>query len=150
MVAIRDEVENFIYPDFNSDCLRWSRATNSEGRPSFLSVDRKQILVCRYLLSKKIGRDLSRQEFACHSCDNPWCVNIDHLWLGNQQLNMNDKVRKNRQWRPKGERHHLSKLTQEQVEQIRQDPRMYVEIAPDYGVSKSLIGAIKRNEAWKK
>jgi hypothetical protein len=32
----------------------------------------------------------------CHSCDNPPCVRIDHLWLGTQKENMLDMIKKNR------------------------------------------------------
>jgi hypothetical protein len=40
-----------------------------------------------------------------HTCDNPACVNLDHLWLGTQADNSADKVRKGRARSPAGDQH---------------------------------------------
>ena len=39
-----------------------------------------------------------------HTCDNPKCVNPEHLFLGTQQDNMSDKCAKGKQ--PEGSAHH--------------------------------------------
>ena len=82
----------------------------------------------------------------CHECDNPSCVNPNHLWLGTGKQNAEDMVEKGRS--TKGERNPSSKLTVEQVEAIKIDTRVHDQIAPDYGVSRSLISQIKRGVIW--
>ena len=81
-----------------------------------------------------------------HSCDNPPCCNPSHLLRGTELDNINDRQQRGRQAR--GETSGNSKLTAEQVLLIRADTRDQRAIAADYGVSKSLVGAIKRGEVW--
>jgi hypothetical protein len=83
----------------------------------------------------------------CHTCDEPSCVNPEHLFLGTIQDNMDDRNRKGRQAR--GERNGPAKLTEDQVRAIRADPRMNTEIAKDYGVFETTVSTIKHRRTWK-
>lgn len=78
-----------------------------------------------------------------HKCDNPSCVNPDHLFLGTDADNMKDKQHKNRAG---------MKLTPEQVLEIRRDyaPRKnsYRKLASKYGVSLGLIQKIISRKQW--
>lgn len=74
-----------------------------------------------------------------HDCDNPPCCEPTHLFLGTRSDNMRDMHRKGRG---------RSKLTAEDVAKIRDDSRFLREIAADYGVSVSLVSAVRRGRVW--
>lgn len=84
----------------------------------------------------------------CHRCDNPSCVNPEHLWLGNNELNQRDKRVKGRAKTANGAESHWSKLTEEQVVQILKDPRPASKIASELNVSAGTISDIKRRRSW--
>lgn len=97
--------------------------------------------------------------FVCHRCDNPICVNPDHLFLGTHQDNMIDMHQKGRsiehikpERHARGERQHLAKLTADQVLQVRamHDTGVsYSKLAKLFHVSKSSIYSIITRETWK-
>ena len=89
----------------------------------------------------------------CHTCDNPLCVRPDHLFLGTVKENMEDAARKGRMSRhggpgwPGGELHPSAKLTDEEVELIRQwwteeDHLTQRELAEIFGVTEAHIYVI--------
>lgn len=100
----------------------------------------------------------------CHRCDNPSCVRPDHLFLGTQLDNMGDCSRKgriatgDRSWSrlhmdrlPRGERCHLSKLTDAKVREIRArltSGESQRSIAKSFGVIQQTISFIARGTTW--
>ena len=94
-------------------------------------------------------------EEVMHTCDNRSCYNPAHLVGGNHDANMADMVAKGRARGLKGEDHKMSKLTEAQVLQIREQlaaggPRGYqARIAKRYGISTAAVTKIKQGEMWK-
>lgn len=88
----------------------------------------------------------------CHRCDNPSCVNPDHLFLGSAADNALDRASKDRGHRPKGEGNGQSKLTDDLVRQIRQVAETGTvsqsELARRINVHQSLISKVVRGHIW--
>lgn len=80
----------------------------------------------------------------CHTCDNPLCVNPDHLFLGMPKDNTADMLKKGRGRWPRGESHHLAKLNDEQIRTIisLRGKKTQKEVAAIYGVDPSHISRI--------
>ena len=104
--------------------------------------------------------------FVCHACDVPACVNPAHLWVGTPKENTADMYRKGRAatgdrngsrlyperlWR--GEKCTKSKLTVEQVKEIRKSwvyrKVTLHQLAAKYGVIYTGIHKIIKRQTWK-
>lgn len=86
-----------------------------------------------------------------HTCDNPPCCNPAHLYIGTAHDNMQDCLKRGRHNPPRGTRSAHAKLTDETVRAIRQAHASGVscaELARQYGVSVSTIGAVARRGSW--
>lgn len=77
----------------------------------------------------------------CHNCDNPPCVRPSHLFIGTQQDNIIDAVKKRRT--------RTVKLSINDVKNIRKDKRLHREIAKDYDIGREAITHIKLRDTWK-
>ena len=89
-------------------------------------------------------------KFICHHCDNTMCVRPSHLFLGDQESNMDDMVKKGRS--PHSEKNPRGKLNTEQVQAIRLGySARYGEqsaLAKQYGVTPAAICKILHGENW--
>lgn len=87
--------------------------------------------------------DIPEGKLVLHHCDNPACVNPEHLYLGDFTQNMQDKVDRGR---VAGSRHPRSKLTDQQVYEIKflysDNGMSQAKIASMYGISQSQVSHI--------
>lgn len=102
----------------------------------------------------------------CHRCDNPACINPDHLFEGTAADNLRDMASKGRGNRgkklPIGKRHWASqnpervrgvangnaRLTEADVREIRSSTLRGARLAERFGVSQTLISNIRRGKCW--
>lgn len=143
-----ERFEQKYIPEPMSGCFLWMCAQHRQGYGS-LAIKGKS------LLAHRVSWELHRGQIpegikVLHRCDNPCCVNPDHLFLGTQSDNVADCGRKGRS-NKRGSINGNAKLTEEDVREIRSAPRskfVCVELAAKFGVAQSSISDIRRGRNW--
>ena len=132
-----------------SGCIEWNGAKNRAGYGDFnrkIDGKWKTCKAHRYAWEMTHG-EAPEDRHVLHKCDNPACVNPEHLFLGTHQDNMRDRLEKRRF--PVGESHRNSVLTTEQVREIRSSAMNAGRIAKVFCVSKVTVNKIRRGAAWR-
>jgi hypothetical protein len=147
--SVKDRFEDKIFysPD---GCWYWTGSTNGKGYGNF-QLDGKLIgsHKASYILYKG---GINDGLLVCHTCDVPLCVNPHHLFLGTNKDNAQDKAKKGRSHKMKGEDHPLSKLSTKDILEIRSLYKNGVkskELAKRYNTRMDHITDICRKKIWK-
>lgn len=129
-----------------SDCIEFSGYTDAGG---YGQVVHKKLMypAHRVAYANAHGIEIDDPEFpqvVMHTCDNPPCVNPDHLRGGTHKDNVHDMIAKGRK---------ATKLTEQQVREIRiryaEDAYLrQKDIAKEYGVGATAIGNITSGRSW--
>lgn len=147
------------------DCWLWQGSLARGGYGQFKAKGRMlRAHRVAYLLGH--GHD-PIDSLICHDCDNPPCCNPSHVSLGTPLSNLQDAAKKGRTARLTGERHHTrtnpdsilrgervgsSKLTEEQVRDIRDryanTDTSQEKLAAEYGVIRESIRDILKGKNW--
>jgi hypothetical protein len=143
------------YVNKTDGCWLWtggSRSKKGYGQIGGGGKGAKHILAHR--LSYEIHKgQIPEGMVVMHSCDNPSCVNPDHLSVGTQSQNILEAFAKGRKvCRPPhkfGESHGASKIKELDAIEILKSTEATKIIAAKYGVSKSAIERLRNGKSWK-
>jgi len=121
----------------------WTGALNSGGYPVTWK-DGKTVYKHREIIGAKRG------DVVMHTCDNPSCINPEHLKIGTSKSNSEDMVNKKRQ--ATGEDCGNAKFKEWQIHQVRQLKGQLSSraVASIYKMSKTNVLDIWNNKIWKK
>ncbi len=116
-----------------------------------MAVRGRTVQVSRWLWQRVHG-PIPRGLFVLHACDRPPCCNLDHLFLGDAQLNALDAVGKGRINPRRGSQHPRAKLTEQQVPEIRAALarcESKTALGRQYGVWRTAIWFIGSRKTWR-
>ena len=140
------------------ECWEWQGCKNNTGYGS-MTVSQKVysahriIFALTYpgLIEVKAPTNKKLKQFILHKCDNRSCCNPNHMVLGNYDDNNKDAKNKGRSCAPKGEKHKLAKLTQNQANQIRQIHKTgltFVELGKMFNIHANNISRIVKFRSY--
>lgn len=149
---LKERLERLSKP-VPSGCIEWQSATrNGYGRLIIGSrTDGTRASVSAHRLSYEVyvGK-IPAGLFVCHKCDNPKCINPDHLFVGTRKDNTDDREAKNRNKihliRKKGADHPFAKFSDRVISKIRRSTESTKETAMKYGVSERYVRDIRNNK----
>lgn len=108
MILLTDtEIERFmsnIKFFAHEGCWEWAGVLSSTGYGSFRPAKSKRPYGAHRISYFMANGSFDQKMFICHKCDNPKCVNPDHLFIGTASDNMQDCVNKNRHYFAKREK----------------------------------------------
>jgi hypothetical protein len=150
-ILIKDPIKRFwkfVDKRSTDECWEWT------GRKSYKGYGRMKI-ACKHIQAHRFSYELFIGKIpkgicVCHTCDNPPCVNPNHLFLGTNLDNVHDRDRKGR--KALGENNGKSKLKLEEVINIKAYLLLgysVASIARMFGFPHSTINAIKLGRSWK-
>lgn len=129
------------------DCFRCTSHFPKNGYPA-MARNGIERTIARWILVKRLG-NISSNVVARHTCDNKWCIRPDHIIHGSVADNNRDRAERGRNADVRGEKNNSSKLTPEQVLEIRSASGSCSQIGSKFGVSKGLVSSIKNRKLWK-
>jgi hypothetical protein len=144
----KERIESKVERIPEAGCWIWMGATQVRGYGEIISNNRKY-LAHRASYEAFIG-EIPKGMYVCHACDNVYCVNPAHLFLGTQKQNLQDMASKGRS--TIGERNPMAKLTEDDIKDIKyliSTGLSDTKISVEFCVSRQTINNIRNGKVWK-
>lgn len=133
-------------PSKTSDCIDWSGRLNYRGYGLLGAVfagKQGRVTYAHRIAWVLEHKEIPEGAMVLHRCDNPRCVNVDHLFLGSAKDNTADMVTKGRHpWRQGTRWQKLNAIDGERICDLRAAGCTQQQIADWFGVSRPLISMV--------
>lgn len=151
----RFEAKTIAVPE--SGCWLWTAATNGRGAVKgagygnyYDPVRRRLMRAHRYAYERYVG-PIPDGLHVLHKCDVSICVNPNHLYLGTNKQNMEDKSTRNRAPDQRGVRNPRALLSQEDIERawaLWKKGLSQEKVAAIFGVHQTTISHAFTGRRW--
>lgn len=129
----------------NTGCWLWLAQIDKDGYGKFKLNSRTLVAAHRVSYGGLVA-PIPDGCFVCHKCDNPPCVNPDHLFVGTVKDNVRDMFSKGR-----GKRNPPTKITATDAASIRKDfagGAMKADLTNQFGISRAHLNGILAGRKW--
>lgn len=130
----------------NTGCWLWTGVIGKNGYGRMRIGPAKLRFAHRISYQEHVGQ-IPTGLYVLHKCDNPMCVNPDHLFLGTISENNKDSAKKGRTL--KGEDHQNHKLTEDIIRAIRESSNSTRSLSKKYGVARRTIDKVRHRVTWR-
>jgi len=141
-IPLEKSIEMYSYPEPNTGCWLWAGVSIRDK--AYVSIEGKCYPAHLKLYEYYNNIKVPKGKFVLRSCKNSYCVNPDHLYLGD---GTETKKAHRSTWRQ-----HLSVINEEIVKKIRalrEDGKRPIEIVNELDLTPSIVHSVLKGKTWK-
>lgn len=144
-------IDSLSIPEPNSGCWLWHGTVDTSRGYGVIIVKQRRVRAHRFSYEAFKG-SIPPGMCVCHACDNPPCVNPDHLFLGTNADNVADRCRKGRSVTRRGSQRPDAKVNEADVTEMRRLRKLgfrNIDIASHFGISTTQASLICNGLRWR-